>query len=593
MKIVINYMSRFFRGKLKIVLKDVAKQSAQQKTKKSGKKKQQPGSKKQSPKNKCVTKYKKKQKEPKKKKGKSVNSLPASEFDNEPDTSTEKVIPNNSIDLSNKESLSEEERNVNGVKESNDSRLSNEAVTGTQGIKEVQEHVPKHKKKKTSVTIVDLGLNSDCSEQDSQVWEHKSEDESQPKMQVKLASVDGENIVEPESSLHKDTKEKQDAEAEWSFQQNQEGIQEKLDVEISVQKENEEKQDADRGSTIEHIMEDNENLDIRRESSVQQEIQQHAEGRSSSELMEEEIKEKLDVQVESEDSEDSIQQGIQQKRDAEPELPLQEEINKKLDVKHDDSLKEKIDMERDVQLVSPESEVQKEIEEKSVKSNSVTNEIHLELTVFTPKASEITNEAKISRSDSDSDSETRGLKEKLVDYTSSDETSEKCEITVVTDRPNVKDTSENCQINVVTDRPNVKDPLISGGTLQEDAQESSDAEERDKIQRKSDELFSSDEENRSSYPIVQEILENWEAHEQKQKDELVLRSPEAYRLENKDELLTDEIHKNVVIVSATGKEVNSGQVESTSDTTISTANTASDSDSGPELIITRKKKRKK
>ena len=582
MKIVINYMSHFFRGKLKIVLKDVAKQSAQQKTKKSGKKKQQPGSKKQSPKNKCVTKYKKKQKEPKKKKGKSVNSLPASEFDNEPDTSTEKVIPNNSIDLSNKESLSEEERNVNGVKESNDSRLSNEAVTGTQGIKEVQEHVPKHKKKKTSVTIVDLGLNSDCSEQDSQVWKHKSEDESQPKMQVKLASVDGENIVEPESSLHKDTKEKQDAEAECSFQQNQEGIQEKLDVEISVQKENEEKQDADRDSTIEHIMEDNENLDIRRESSVQKEIQQHAEGRSSSELMEEEIKEKLDVQVESEDSEDSIQQGIQQKRDAEPELPLQEEINKKLDVKHDDSLKEKIDMERDVQLVSPESEVQKKIEEKSVKSNSVTNEIHLELTVFTPKASEITKEAKISRSDSDS--ETRGLKEKLV---------EKCEITVVTDRPNVKDTGENCQINVVTDRPNVKDPLISGGTLQEDAQESSDAEERDKIQRKSDELFSSDEENRSSYPIVQEILEKWEAHEQKQKNELVLRSQEAYCLENKDELLTDEIHKNVVIVSATGKEVNSGQVESTSDTMISTANTASDSDSGPELIITRKKKRKK
>ena len=58
------------------------------------------------------------------------------------------------------------------------------------------------------------------------------------------------------------------------------------------------------------ITEDNENLDIRQESSVQQEIQQHAEGRSSSELMEEEIKEKLDVQVESEDSEDSIQQGI-------------------------------------------------------------------------------------------------------------------------------------------------------------------------------------------------------------------------------------------------------------------------------------------
>ena len=102
--------------------------------------------------------------------------------------------------MSNKESLSEEERNVNGVKESNDSRLSDEAVTGTQGIKEVQEHVPKHKKKKTSVTIVDLGPNSDCSEQDSQVWEHKSEDKSQPKMQVKLASVDGENMLN--RSLH-------------------------------------------------------------------------------------------------------------------------------------------------------------------------------------------------------------------------------------------------------------------------------------------------------------------------------------------------------------------------------------------------------
>ena len=54
MKIVINYMSHFFREKLTIILKDVAKQSAQKKTKKSGKKKQQPGSKKQHLKNKCV-----------------------------------------------------------------------------------------------------------------------------------------------------------------------------------------------------------------------------------------------------------------------------------------------------------------------------------------------------------------------------------------------------------------------------------------------------------------------------------------------------------------------------------------------------------
>ena len=73
----------------------------------------------------------------------------------------------------------------------------------------------------------------------------------------------------------------------------------------------------------------------------------------------------------------------------------------------------------------------------------------------------------------------------------------------------------------------------------------------------------------------------------------MLRSQEAYCLENKDELLTDDIHKNVVIVSVTGEEVNSGQVKSTSDTMISTTNTASDSDTGPELIITRKKKRKK
>ena len=70
----------------------------------------------------------------------------------------------------------------------------------------------------------------------------------------------------------------------------------------------------------------------------------------------------------------------------------------------------------------------------------------------------------------------------------------------------------------------------------------------------------------------------------------MLRSQEAYHLENKDELLTDDIHKNVVIVSATGEEVNSGQVESTSDTMISTTNTASDSNSRPELIIMRKKR---
>ena len=179
----------------------------------------------------------------------------------------------------------------------------------------------------------------------------------------------------------------------------------------------------------------------------------------------------------------------------------------------------------------------------------------------------------------------RGLKEKLVDYTeSSDEMNENCQINV----------DEDC----TTDRPNLKDPMISGvqrGGIHEDIQPSSDAEEREQMQKKSDPLFSSDEENRSSYPIVQEILENWEDHEQKQKDELVLRSQEAFRLDNKDKLLSDDIHKNVVVVSATGEEVNPAQIESTStsDTTISTTNTASDSDSEPELTIIRRKKKAK
>ena len=67
---------------------------------------------------------------------------------------------------------------------------------------------------------------------------------------------------------------------------------------------------------------------------------------------------------------------------------------------------------------------------------------------------------------------------------------------------------------------------------------------------------------------------------------------EAFWLDNSDELLTDAIHKSAVVVSETGEEINTVPVESTSDTTMLTAQ--SDSDSEVELvIICTKKKRKK
>ena len=75
------------------------------------------------------------------------------------------------------------------------------------------------------------------------------------------------------------------------------------------------------------------------------------------------------------------------------------------------------------------------------------------------------------------------------------------------------------------------------------------------------------------------------------KDQLVLKSMEAWRLDNSDEMLTDAIHKSAVVVSETGEEINTVPVESTSDTMISTAK--SDSDSAAELVIVQKKKKKK
>ena len=68
---------------------------------------------------------------------------------------------------------------------------------------------------------------------------------------------------------------------------------------------------------------------------------------------------------------------------------------------------------------------------------------------------------------------------------------------------------------------------------------------------------------------------------------------EAFWLDNSEELLTDAIHKSAVIVSETGEKSNKVYVavESTSDTTLSTAQ--SDSDLEAELVIIWKHKKKK
>ena len=125
-------MSFFSRGKLKIVLKDVAKKSASTR-KKSGKKQTQAGSKQQSTKKKPVMKSKKKAvipkqcqektipKVPRKVKVKSVNSSAPSDMETEIETSAETEICNDSIDLSTKEYFSEGKKEVNGgVEKRND-----------------------------------------------------------------------------------------------------------------------------------------------------------------------------------------------------------------------------------------------------------------------------------------------------------------------------------------------------------------------------------------------------------------------------------------------------------------------------------------
>ena len=186
---------------------------------------------------------------------------------------------------------------------------------------------------------------------------------------------------------------------------------------------------------------------------------------------------------------------------------------------------------------------------------------------------------------------------KIVDYTESSELED--------------NTSSSCQKIVDrdfnTDTPNVKDPLI-GGKLPADAQQSSDYEEQDdvpisskreKLEGKSaekktnEELFSSDDKNKSN-SIVDDIIHNLDLSNfdvKNVKEQLMSKPMETFQLDNSEELLTDAIHKSAVVVSETGEETNKVPVESTSDTTLSTAQ--ADSDSEAELVIIQKNKKKK
>ena len=158
-------MSFFSRGKLKIVLKDVAKKSAPTR-KKSGKKQTPGGSKRESTK-KTVTKSKMKAvipkihqektlpKEPKKAKVKTVNSSAPSDMEIETETSAETEIHNDSFDLSTKEYFSEGKKEVNGAveKQSNHSDLKTEPEKTKElcfnGEQEIKGHIKPCSKKKS------------------------------------------------------------------------------------------------------------------------------------------------------------------------------------------------------------------------------------------------------------------------------------------------------------------------------------------------------------------------------------------------------------------------------------------------------------
>ena len=176
----------------------------------------------------------------------------------------------------------------------------------------------------------------------------------------------------------------------------------------------------------------------------------------------------------------------------------------------------------------------------------------------------------------------------LVNYTESSDTSSDC--------------PKNVECDLNTDLPNSKDPLISG-KLPPDAQPSSDCEEQDDIfsqmeklegklakkKKNEEDLFSSDEDNRST-SIVDEIISKLYVYKL-EKDQLVSKAMEAWQLDNSKQLLSDAIHHSAFVVSETGKEIQKVPVESTSDTNISSAK--SDSDSDETLVIIRRRKKNK
>ena len=146
---------------------------------------------------------------------------------------------------------------------------------------------------------------------------------------------------------------------------------------------------------------------------------------------------------------------------------------------------------------------------------------------------------------------------------------------------------------------NSKDPLI-GGKL---PQPSSDCEEQDDIssqfeklkgklaERKKyeEDLFFSNKDNRST-SIVNEIISKLDVNKL-EKDQEVSKSMKAWQLDNSKQLLSEAIHHSAVVVSETGEEIQKVPVESTSETTISSAK--SDSDSDELLFICRRRKKNK
>ena len=142
-----------------------------------------------------------------------------------------------------------------------------------------------------------------------------------------------------------------------------------------------------------------------------------------------------------------------------------------------------------------------------------------------------------------------------------------------------------------------------GGKLPPDTQPSSDCEEQDDIssqmekfegklaekKKNEEDLLSSDEDNRST-SIVDEIISKLDVNKL-EKDQLVSKSMEAWQLDNSKQLLSDAIHHSVIVVSETGEEIQKVPVESTSDTTISSVKSSSDSDE--PLVIIRKRKKNK